>query len=74
MAEFLRFRRRSDGEFILLNMDHVISIEAGSQQEDEGGWARLTHISEDGVTTLDVLTSLDELSSMLAGVWEKGAD
>ena len=74
MAEFLRFRRRSNGEFLLLNMDHVVSIEAGSQQEDEGGWARVTHIAEGGVATIDVLTSLDELSSMLAGVWEKGAD
>ena len=74
MAEFLRFRRRDDGEFLLLNMDHVISIEAGVSQEDEGGWSRLTYLAEGGSASVEVMTPLEELSSMLAGVWEKGAD
>lgn len=73
MANFLRFRKRSDGDFILLNMDHVVSIEAGSPQEDEGEWSLVTLLADGHSTTsVEVLTPLEELAALLAGVWEKG--
>lgn len=71
MAHFLRFRKRSDGEFILINMDHVISIEGGTAQQDEGEWSTVVHAADGAVSSSEVMMSFDELSSMLAGVWEK---
>lgn len=75
MANFLRFRKRSDGAHVLVNMDHVVSIEAGSPQNDEGEWSKLHYIADGGgFGAFEVMMSIDELAGMLAGVWEKDAD
>lgn len=78
MAMYLRFRKRDDSDYVLVNMDTVLRIEAGDAAANEPAWSRLIHaLPGNGQSTMvetDVLISLEELSSMLAGVWEKSTE
>ncbi len=77
MAMFLRFRKRGSEDMVLVNMDHVLRIEPGGSDGDAGSWSRLLHLaaasgsSAASAIETEVTMSFEELSSVLAGVWEK---
>ena len=79
MAMFLRFRKRGTDDMVLINMDHVLRIEPGGSDDDAGTWSRLLHMAAASGSTsasaieTEVTMSFEELSSVLAGVWEKDA-
>ena len=73
---FLRLKLRRTGEYAMINMHHVVRVEAGSD-DPEDGWCKLIHFpvqpGPDGrplLSKTEIDASLDEVSMLLSGRWK----
>ena len=75
---FLRLPLRSSGKYVLFNVDHIVRVEPGDQEEKEPAWCRIHHlpvkIADDGsevLSTTDVAKDIDHIGMLLSGKWMK---